>query len=119
MPRCKRVVRAVVGAHRDFDDVRPRAFLWAIREAEAPTGKTSACKRLAPRLQRLRALVEPVAEAPKTARHKKTRNRPRRGSTTPVPTPVTPPPEPVAETPEPPPKKEGVATKLDDDLRGL
>ncbi len=98
---------------------RPRAFLWALREAKAPTGKTSACKQLGPRLQRLRALVETVAEAPKPTRHKKSRTRPRRNSP-PTPAPATPTaPKPVADTPEPPPKKTGVAPKLDDDLRGL
>ncbi len=107
---------------------RPRAFLWAIREAEAPTGKTSACKKLGPRLQTLRESVEPVVESPKPTRNsKKGRGRGRRHSTPTTPTaqPETP-ATPVA-PPEPPPsdkakdkdKDKGVATKLDDDLRGL
>ncbi|MGH1342663.1 MAG: serine/threonine protein kinase [Nannocystales bacterium] len=92
---------------------RPRAFLWAIREANPPTGKTSACKGLGQRLQKLREAVGPVVEPPKPTRHnKKTRNRPRRNA------PAAEPPAPVAEPSEPPPAH-GIATKLDDDLRGL
>lgn len=99
---------------------RPRAFLWALREAEAPTGKNSACKKLGPRLKRLLAAVEPTVEAPKPTHHsKKSRVRPQRGSSpAPAPAQPDPPATPVAETPTPAPKN-GVATKLDDDLRGL
>lgn len=97
---------------------RPRAFLWAIREAEAPTGKTPACKKLGARLQQLRETVEPATEPPKPAHNnKKGRGRGRRKSTPSAP-PVQP-ETPTAKPPEPPPPDKGVATKLDDDLRGL
>lgn len=97
---------------------RPRAFLWALREAEPPTGENAACKKLGPRLQRLLAAVEPTVEASKSTRHnKKSRARPQRGSS---PAPAQPaPPTPIAEPSPKPQPKTGVATKLDDDLRGL
>lgn len=97
---------------------RPRAFLWALREAKAPTGENAACKKLGPRLQQLLAAVEPTVEASKPTRHsKKSRGRSHRGTS---PAPVQPAPStPVAEPAPKPEPKPGVATKLDDDLRGL
>ena len=102
---------------------RPRAFLWALREAEAPTGKNDACKNLGARLKQLRDTVEPAAATVRqTRRNKKKKSRPRPGRNRPAPVTPTPPEStPTNNSVAQPPPKKGVATKLDegDDLRGI
>ncbi len=41
MPRCKRVVRAVVGAHRDFDDIVQQCLIDVLRGAASFRGEAS------------------------------------------------------------------------------
>lgn len=41
MPRCKRVVRAVVGAHRDFDDIVQLCLIDVLRGASSFRGEAS------------------------------------------------------------------------------
>lgn len=101
------------------DGERPRAYLWALQEAEVPAGKSRVCRKLGPRVAALLARVappepEPTHRKPRNKRPDKTRTR----HSTPVEaTPVPTTPAPVE--PEPKKPKDGVATKLDDDLRGL
>lgn len=101
------------------------AFRWAIDEASPPAGDDAACAGLPERLAALQTPNEDVA--PEAA----TRRRGRRGRNAKRPRPSSRPsgtgtpaaaPEPTKEpTPQtkPSPKTPNVATKLDDDLRGL
>lgn len=104
----------------------PTTFKWAVDEASVPSGQESAsCTGLA---QRLAAAKGPAAEgkapaARPAARSSKGERRSKPRPSRPRPA-AAPPAEPAPKseptTPTPPPtRKPSVATKLDDDLRGL
>ena len=102
------------------DDVEQ--FRWALDEANVPSGDAPACNGLAERLSELRDAdrdqpVEPAAKPRSKTDKRRARGTNRRRSSDPKPS--------VSEAPrapEAPAEREperGVATKLDDDLRGI
>lgn len=107
----------------------PATFEWAVDEATVPNEDDApSCKGLSERLAAARGPSEDV-EAPKPrprtnrGNTRASKPRPSRPSPAGKPTPPAEPPEKAAEPakPNPPPAREpsSVATKLDDDLRGL
>lgn len=109
-----------LGTIEASEDQEP--FAWALEEAVAPTGDDGACAGLPARLA---ALQDPQGDAEASTERRKTRRgrnnrrvRPPKSSATGTPAPAAEPPnEPKAQNN--PPKKPSVATKLDDDLKGL
>ncbi len=97
----------------------PQVYRWALDDATAPTGKARTCRGLE---QRLAALTTDPGTNEPTSTKRRTRKRTRQ-----APTAAPTPPEPVVEepvTPEPaepatPEPTPSVATKLDEDLRGI
>ncbi|MEM6289796.1 MAG: hypothetical protein AAGA54_00980 [Myxococcota bacterium] len=95
---------------------------WALDEAQAPAGSSAACSGLSERLAAVKADGEPAPSTPSrgaSSKRSRRRSKPSRATPTPAPTPAAEPKAPPpAEKPKPA-RSPSVATKLDDDLRGL
>ncbi len=100
----------------------PSVYAWALDEAEAPSqtakgADASACEHLDARLKSVKDSLASAAPEPAAARRPRTAPKPRKALPTPAPAAQprkTPPP-----SQEPPKRAPSVATKLDDDLKGL
>ena len=97
----------------------PSVYAWAIDEAVAPADDDeAACARLDTRLKALKASLAPPAEA-KSADARRPRPSPKPRKARPTPAPAPQPRKPLPPRQEPPKRAPSVATKLDDDLKGL
>ncbi len=109
-----------LGTIEASEDQEP--FAWALEEAVAPTGDDRACTGLPARLAALQA---PQGDAESTTDRRKSRRGRNNRRTRPAKPSGAGTPPPAAEPPKEPkaqnnsPKKPSVATKLDDDLKGL